>query len=516
MAHLQAMAWDFKDQLQRVALGGGGTAYYVHDAAGQRTRKVVESQNGARQKERLYLGGFEIYREFGGNGSDIVLERESLHVMDDKRRIALVESEIIENGIRINVIDPTQRYQLDNHLASASVELDRNASVISYEEYHPHGTTSFQAGRSLAEVSLKRYRYTSKERDEETGFSYHGMRYCAVHIGRWVSADPLSIIDDVNLYAYTHCNPITNYDPSGAFTKSTYDQFLDRQIGSLTTSVEKQTQKLEADNKSKEKLEDRLGEIDTEKATLQDQRKAVAAKRAPLEHKKTKLTKAERDLLKQLKSENTKIVNKLTKLAQEKATTENKLSRLIGTISREETSLAKTKTALADMKDLKQRFDKAYATATATNDAKDVGLLTDVVMNEARNENSAAKGAIAYAYTHDTAHHMKSGHVAMPPTKGAGSISHFSAKVTEQRFNAAGGGKAKYINQIIDSLDVVGKRLTDTTDAHDPTQGATNWVSPGAPGMKKKFPPDGLPGWAASMTKITVPGVSPDSFTFLK
>ena len=39
------------------------------------------------------------------------------------------------------------RYQLGNHLGSASLELDRDGAVISYEEYHPYGTTAFQAGR---------------------------------------------------------------------------------------------------------------------------------------------------------------------------------------------------------------------------------------------------------------------------------------------------------------------------------------------------------------------------------
>ncbi|MFD7712974.1 SpvB/TcaC N-terminal domain-containing protein, partial [Streptomyces sp. NPDC059786] len=90
MPHLAAMAWDFKDELRQVDLGGGGTAYYVYDSAGRRVRKVVESQNGARQKERLYLSGFELYREY--NGAGITLERESLHVLDDKQRIALVET----------------------------------------------------------------------------------------------------------------------------------------------------------------------------------------------------------------------------------------------------------------------------------------------------------------------------------------------------------------------------------------------------------------------------------------
>ena len=98
MPHLAAMVWDFKDQFQRADLGGGGTAYYVYGGAGQRVRKVIESQNGARQKERLYLGGFEIYREYDGAGTS--LERESLHILDDKQRIALVETQTIQNETR--------------------------------------------------------------------------------------------------------------------------------------------------------------------------------------------------------------------------------------------------------------------------------------------------------------------------------------------------------------------------------------------------------------------------------
>jgi len=48
MPHLTTMDWDFADQLQQVDLGGGGTAYYVYDVAGQRLRKVIERQNSTR------------------------------------------------------------------------------------------------------------------------------------------------------------------------------------------------------------------------------------------------------------------------------------------------------------------------------------------------------------------------------------------------------------------------------------------------------------------------------------
>jgi RHS repeat-associated protein len=215
MMHLAAMVWDFEDQLRQVDLGGGGTAYYIYDLEGQRARKVIESQNGARKSERIYLGGFEIYREFNGNGVDINLERESLHVMDDKQRIAMVETKTKDKGNLINDPLPLLRYQLNNHLGSAAVELDKNGALISYEEYHPYGTTAFQAGRTAAEISLKRYRYTGKERDEETGFNYHGARYYASWLARWISVDPIGLLDGLNVYFYARLNPINLTDKNG-------------------------------------------------------------------------------------------------------------------------------------------------------------------------------------------------------------------------------------------------------------------------------------------------------------
>jgi RHS repeat-associated protein len=213
MPHLVQVNWDSKDQLSTVDLGGGGHAYYVYDAAGQRVRKVWE-KSASLIEERIYLGGFEFFRR--RNGGDVVLERETLHVMDDKRRIALVETKTTDAGAVAGSLPNTLiRYQFDNHLGSASLELDEAAALISYEEYFPYGSTSYQAGRNAAEVSLKRYRYTGKERDEETGLYYHGARYYAPWLGRWTAADPISIGDGTNSYAYVHGNPVLLTDPSG-------------------------------------------------------------------------------------------------------------------------------------------------------------------------------------------------------------------------------------------------------------------------------------------------------------
>jgi RHS repeat-associated protein len=213
MPHLPGMAWDHRDQLQATTKQAvTETTYYVYDAGGQRVRKVTERQNGTRKGERIYIGGFEVYREYDGTGTTVTLERETLHVMDDKQRIALVETRTVGND---GSESPLIRYQFSNHLGSSSLELDDAGRIISYEEYYAYGSTSYQAVRDATEVAAKRFRFTGKERDEESGLNYHSTRYLAVWLGRWASADPRGLTDGPNVYAYASGNPVKLIDSTG-------------------------------------------------------------------------------------------------------------------------------------------------------------------------------------------------------------------------------------------------------------------------------------------------------------
>jgi RHS repeat-associated protein len=234
MPHLTLMQWDFRDQLsatsrQAVNTGTPETTYYTYDGAGERVRKVTERQNGSRKAERLYFGGFETYHEFESTGTGIALERETLHIMDDKQRIALVETLTQGNdGL------PTQlvRYQFSNHLGSASLELNDQALIISYEEYSPYGSTAFQAVNQDIKAAAKRYRYTGKERDEETGLAYHGARYFASWLGRWLSTDPAGLVDGPCLFQYSLSNPIAFTDATGMCAgEPTFNQVMEQSIG---------------------------------------------------------------------------------------------------------------------------------------------------------------------------------------------------------------------------------------------------------------------------------------------
>ncbi|MBL9023444.1 MAG: RHS repeat-associated core domain-containing protein, partial [Myxococcales bacterium] len=178
---------------------------------GNRVRKVWE-HSGLRD-ERIYLGAWEIYRRW--NGSTKEVERETLHVMDGVRRVAIVETKTVDTGAPPFTPTPRLRLQLTNHLQTAHLEVDGTGLVISYEEMTPYGTSSYRSAASAVEVSARRYRYTGKERDEETGLDYFGARYYAPWLGRWTTADPLGLQAGLNLYLYGRASPVVMVDPNG-------------------------------------------------------------------------------------------------------------------------------------------------------------------------------------------------------------------------------------------------------------------------------------------------------------
>jgi RHS repeat-associated protein len=62
-----------------------------------------------------------------------------------------------------------------------------------------------------------RYKYTTKERDVESGYDYFGARYYDSRIGRWMSVDPKAKESpESSPYLYVADNPLRGIDPDGA------------------------------------------------------------------------------------------------------------------------------------------------------------------------------------------------------------------------------------------------------------------------------------------------------------
>ncbi|KLU89105.1 hypothetical protein MAPG_08081 [Magnaporthiopsis poae ATCC 64411] len=196
MPHMTVMRWNFCDQVQATSRqvvkdGTPETTYYVYDSKGLRVRKVTERQSGgdasvpaARLKETIYLKDYEVLRKYNGSGDATTLERTSLSASSEHAVVARIESRTVGNDgspARLS------RFQLTDMLSSSCVEADEQARIISYQEYHPFGSTSYQgiAGH-FRNAAPKTYQFSGKERDEETGLYYHGARYYASWLGRWI------------------------------------------------------------------------------------------------------------------------------------------------------------------------------------------------------------------------------------------------------------------------------------------------------------------------------------------
>lgn len=208
MPHLASINWNADNEMSSIDAAGIPTHYQY--SGGQRIRKYTDKTSV--KEVRIYLGSYEIYRKLDSSGV-ITLERRTAHISDDTGRIAMLEKRTVGT-------DPSpaelQRYVYSNHLGSASLEIDEQGRIISYEEYHPYGTTSYQAMNATINAVAKRYRYTGKERDEESGLYYHGARYYAPWLGRWTACDPLeSKYAGRASYCYCNNDPIGNTDPNG-------------------------------------------------------------------------------------------------------------------------------------------------------------------------------------------------------------------------------------------------------------------------------------------------------------
>jgi RHS repeat-associated protein len=254
MPHLNEMIWNYANQLVEVetTINNNGTnnrSYYQYSGSGQRVCKINES-NGLQTDETLYLGALEIYRRYDNQGM-LSFQRNTLHVSDGSKRIALVEIrkediDNIEQGLPVTRI----RYQLDNHLGSSLIEVDDSPqnNIITIEEYYPFGGTSYLAGENEIEAKRKRYRYSGKERDDETGFYYYGARYYASWLARWCSCDPLNKSSAPNLYSFVQNKSTRLVDPNGL-------EDLEQSFADIDLTEHNDPSKSEIYNKLKDKRE---------------------------------------------------------------------------------------------------------------------------------------------------------------------------------------------------------------------------------------------------------------------
>ena len=217
-----AYTFDAENKISKV----DNVSAYVYDGEGQRVRKLVNEN-----LRFIYdMGGKQIAEFDGSSGS---LKKE--YVYGASGLVATIEPTAVNaNGTR---------YTTSDHLGSPRVVTNSSAAVASRHDYMPFGEELFNGGRTVGmgygAADGLRQKFTSKERDNETGLDYFLARYYSSTQGRFsspdeftggpdelysfaanASANPTFYADltnpqSLNKYQYSYNNPLRYTDADG-------------------------------------------------------------------------------------------------------------------------------------------------------------------------------------------------------------------------------------------------------------------------------------------------------------
>jgi len=117
-----------------------------------------------------------------------------------------------------NEYEKLQYFYHSDHLGSASFVTNAEGAVVQHLQYLPYGEL-FVSQRNTEEFD-SRYKFTAKELDNETSYTYFGARYYDADLSSWLSVDPLSDkYPSLSPYIYSADNPVVLVDPNGKVIK---------------------------------------------------------------------------------------------------------------------------------------------------------------------------------------------------------------------------------------------------------------------------------------------------------
>jgi RHS repeat-associated protein len=203
---LHTYTYDGENKISKV----DGVLAYVYDGEGQRVRKLV-----GENRRFVYGIAGELISEFDGSTGS--LQKEYIYGADGL--VATIEPNAVNsNGTR---------YLVSDHLGSPRVITNSAAGVVSRHDYKPFGEElsagvgGRTAGMGFGIVDGVRQKFTSYERDSESGLDFAGARFYSSGQGRFTSVDPLMASavtgnpQTFNRYTYVLNSPLTLTDPTG-------------------------------------------------------------------------------------------------------------------------------------------------------------------------------------------------------------------------------------------------------------------------------------------------------------
>ena len=195
-----------------------GTGNYLYNAEHQMTSAdvggVTTTYSYDGDGKRVEKSGGKIY--WYGGDSDALIETD----LSGDTNNATFSEYVFFGGKRISRRDYQNNifFYFADHLGTSREMLQASQTSACYDaDFYPYGGEITHTN-----TCTQNYKFTSKERDTESGLDNFGARYNSSSLGRFISPDPklMSLRRAVNpqewnMYAYTGNNPIVYVDPNG-------------------------------------------------------------------------------------------------------------------------------------------------------------------------------------------------------------------------------------------------------------------------------------------------------------
>jgi len=190
--------YDYENRLIHTIRKSDGSILgeYRYDALGRRIKKIASGLT----TEFLYDGWRVI-----GDGVDKKIVAEYVY------------GDWIDEVLCMQREDQTYYYHT-NKLGSIVALTDASGDVVERYAYDAYGSTSImdETGIPLSDSAVDNpYMFTGRSLDPETGLYYYRARMYNPETGRFMSKDPLGMVNGPNMYTYVNNNPLNFIDPEG-------------------------------------------------------------------------------------------------------------------------------------------------------------------------------------------------------------------------------------------------------------------------------------------------------------
>jgi len=167
------------------------------------------------------------YTHRAGELQDMVLRNIDCASLNAEYSVIDSHFSIIDDLKTVNNQENDLYFYHSDHLGSSSFITDADGIVSQHLQYLPYGEL-FAEQRDNTARYYTPYKFSGKEKDEETGYSYFGARYYMPELSIWSAVDPMADkYPHLSPYNYCENNPIMLVDPDGRSSSSPNDYSVD-------------------------------------------------------------------------------------------------------------------------------------------------------------------------------------------------------------------------------------------------------------------------------------------------